>query len=318
VHTPGHATIAEVSAFLKVPAEHMLKSLLYTSKDGPLAGGVFMCVVRGDHEVNEVKLAHAAGAGEVLLASDTDIEKATGARVGFAGPVGFRGKVFVDRGASAVVDAVTGANETDYHTTGVQLGRDYQGEVVDVRLARSGDGCPKCDGVLEAYRGIEGGHIFVLGTHYSAIMGATYLAENGDRRPVVMGCYGIGVSRLLAAAVEQHHDDDGILWPAAIAPYDVEIVTIGADPTVKDTARTILAGLEARGVSVLWDDREERPGVKFKDADLIGIPLRVMIGQKGLAAGGVELKQRSEKDPKKIERVPAGQAVEEIAQRIGR
>jgi prolyl-tRNA synthetase len=318
VHTPGHGTIAAVTAFLKATPDRMLKSLLYTAKDGPFAGKVFLGVVRGDHEVNEIKLAHAVGAGEIFLATDAEIEKATGAKVGFAGPVGFVGKIVVDPAAKAVVDGKSGANETDYHTTGVQFGRDYQGDVVDLRLAKAGDGCPMCDGVLESYRGIEGGHIFVLGTHYSAAMGASFLAENGDRRPLVMGCYGIGVSRLLAAAVEQHHDDDGILWPAAIAPYDVEIVTIGADAAVKDVAETILTGLEARGVDVLWDDREERPGVKFKDADLIGLPLRIVIGAKGLAAGGVECKPRQEKDPKKAERVPVAEAVEAIAARIGR
>jgi prolyl-tRNA synthetase len=319
VHTPGHGTIADVAAFLSVGPDRMLKSLLYSAKDGPLDGKTVMCVVRGDHGVNEVKLAHRVGATEVFLATDQDIERATGAKVGFAGPVGFGGTILVDREASRVIDGVTGANETDYHVTGVNFGRDYQGEIVDVRLAIAGDRCPRCDtGVLQAYRGIEGGHIFVLGTHYSTKMGATFLDEKGETRPVVMGCYGIGVSRLMAAAVEQHNDADGILWPAAIAPYDVEVVTIGSDAEVARTASALVAELERSGVEVLWDDRDERPGVKFKDADLIGIPLRVMVGQKGLAAGGIELRPRHEKDPKKTERVPVADAARVITERVGR
>jgi prolyl-tRNA synthetase len=319
VHTPGRGTIADVTALLGVGPDRMLKSLLYTATDGPLVGTVVMCVVRGDHDVNEVKLAHAIAATEVVLATEKDIRIATGAKVGFAGPVGYDGTVFVDRTAASVIDGVTGANETDYHVTGVNFGRDYTGEIVDVRLAAAGDACPRCDGgVLQAYRGIEGGHIFVLGTHYSAKMGATFLDDKGETRPVVMGCYGIGVSRLLAAAVEQHNDADGILWPPAIAPYDVEVVTIGSDADVQRTASTLVADLEARGIEVLWDDRDERPGVKFKDADLVGIPLRVMIGQKGLAAGGIELRPRHEKDPKKTERVPVADAARVIAERVGR
>jgi prolyl-tRNA synthetase len=319
VHTPGHGTIVAVTAFLGIGPDQMLKSLLYTAKDGPLDGKVILCVVRGDHEVNEVKLAHAVAATEVFLATEQDIERSTGAKVGFAGPVGFGGTVLVDRAASSVIDGVTGANETDYHVTGVNFERDYQGDIVDVRLAVAGDACPRCDGgALVSYRGIEGGHIFVLGTHYSTKMGATFLDEKGETRPVVMGCYGIGVSRLMAAAVEQHNDVDGILWPAGIAPYDVEVVTIGSDADVTRTAETLVADLEQRGVEVLWDDRDERPGVKFKDADLIGIPLRVMIGQKGLAAGGIEIRPRHEKDPKKTERVPVADAARVIAERIGR
>jgi prolyl-tRNA synthetase len=319
VHTPGHGTIADVTAFLSVGPDRMLKSLLYVAKDGPLDGTVVMCVVRGDHDVNEVKLAHAVAATEVFLATEQDIERATGAKVGFAGPVGFGGTVVADHAASIVIDGVTGANETDYHVTGVNFGRDYQADVVDVRLAHAGDSCPRCDaGVLQAYRGIEGGHIFVLGTHYSAKMGATFLDEKGETQPVVMGCYGIGVSRLLAATVEQHNDADGIIWPSSIAPYDVEVVAIGSDAAVQKTAAELVADLEHRGVEVLWDDRDERPGVKFKDADLIGIPLRVMIGQKGLAAGGIELRPRHEKDPKKTERVPVADAARLIAERVRR
>lgn len=317
VHTPGLGGIAEVAAFLKVEEAQMLKSLLYVAKDGPHENEVFMAVLRGDHEVNEVKLARAVGATEVFMATDADVRAATGAEVGFAGPVGYEGKVFVDKGASVVVNGVVGANETDYHLKGANLGRDFEGKLVDIRLAKGGDSCPQCEsGTLRDYRGIEGGHIFILGTHYSAQMGATYLDENGEAKPLVMGCYGIGVSRLLATSVEQSHDDDGIVWPLAIAPYHVHLVTIGADPAIVEAAEKLKAGLEDRGVEVLWDDRDERPGVKFKDADLIGIPLRVTIGAKALAAGNIEFKPRTEKDPKKAELIPLDEAVDYLAKRV--
>ncbi|HSQ64259.1 MAG TPA: His/Gly/Thr/Pro-type tRNA ligase C-terminal domain-containing protein, partial [Polyangiaceae bacterium] len=167
-----------------------------------------------------------------------------------------------------------------------------------------------------AYKGIEAGHIFILGTHYSAKMGATFLDEAQASKPIIMGCYGIGVSRLVATAVEQHHDDNGIAWPMALAPYHVYLCTLGKEEIVHSTAKTLYDGLRAAGVEVLWDDRDERPGVKFKDADLLGIPLRVTIGAKGLAAGGVELKPRTEKDPKKSEIVPVADAVKVIAERV--
>ena len=317
VHTPGKGSISEVAEFLNVKEAQFLKSLLYTAKDGPLGSQVFMVVARGDHEVNEVKLANAVSATEVFLATDAEVEKATGAKVGYAGPVGFQGKIFLDKAASSVVNGVTGANETDYHLTGVNFGRDFQAELVDVRLAKGGDLCPHCEGgVLRDYRGIEGGHIFVLGTHYSAKMGATILDEKGESKPIVMGCYGIGVSRLVATAVEQHHDENGIVWPMSIAPYQVHLVAIGSDAKVMEAAEKLVAELEDRGVEVLFDDREERPGVKFKDADLIGMPLRLTVGAKGLANGNVELKPRTEKDPKKAELIPVEKAAEIVAERV--
>ena len=316
VHTPGHGSIEDITKFLKVSAEQMLKSLVYVAgKD------VVLVVVRGDHEVNEIRVARILGVNEVFLASDAEVERATGAKVGFAGPVGFKGRVLVDRAASLVVNAATGANETDYHFTGVNLGRDYEGEVVDVRLAASGDLCPNCaqtgkDGTLTLYKGIEAGHIFILGTKYSAAMSASYLDTAQEKKPIVMGCYGIGVSRLVATIVEQHHDSEGISWPWRVAPYHVEIVSLGKDAAVLEAATKLYADLQARGVEVLWDDRDERPGVKFKDADLIGIPLRVTIGGKGLAAGNVEVKPRTEPDPKKAELVPVASAAENIAARV--
>ncbi len=315
VHTPGHGTIGDVAAFLKVSPKRILKALLYVA-----GNDVVMAVVRGDHDVNEVRLARAAGVAEVFLAGEADVKKATGAAVGFAGPVGFKGRLFVDRAASVVRSAVTGANETDYHLVGVQRGRDFEGEVVDVRLASTGDPCPRCDGgQLVAYKGIEAGHIFILGTRYSATMGATFLDEQQQKKPLIMGCYGIGVSRLVATAVEQHHDDDGIRWPMSIAPYHVHLCTLGRNPQLLDAARTFYDDLRSSDlagggkVEVLWDDRDERPGVKFKDADLIGIPLRVTFGDKTFAGGQIEVKRRGEAQAK-LE--PLGQGAPVVAKLV--
>jgi prolyl-tRNA synthetase len=319
VATPTARTIEEVAAFLGVEKAATLKSLLYLAKDGPRTSQVVMAVVRGDHEVNELRLARALGATEVFLASDEDVERATKAKTGFAGPVGFDPKrVFVDADAAVVKGGVAGANETGFHFKEVWFGRDYQGDVATLRLVKAGDRCPRCGGTLEAYRGIEAGHIFILGTKYSQAMGAIFSDEKQQQRPLVMGCYGIGVSRLVATTIEQHHDDNGMRWPMSVAPYQVHIVTLGKEESVAATARALHDGLEAAGVEVLWDDRDERPGVKFKDADLIGIPLRVTIGARGLATGNIELKPRTETDPKKSELVPIGDAVRVLAERVER
>ncbi|MCC6644880.1 MAG: proline--tRNA ligase [Polyangiaceae bacterium] len=323
VHTPGHGTIEDIARFLKTEPSRFLKSLVYlavraeASADPERHGGVetVMVVVRGDHEVNEIKLARALGAAEVFLANPQAVEDATGARVGFAGPVGFKGKIIVDRDAAVVARGVTGANETDHHLVNVEHGRDYDGEVADVRNVVDGDASPDGAGRLKIYRGIEAGHIFILGTHYSAKMGATYLGEDGLAHPIVMGCYGIGVSRLVATAVEQHHDEDGISWPMPIAPYHVHLVTLGMDEAILAAGRTLEAELVAKGVEVLWDDRDERPGVKFKDADLLGVPLRVTLGGKGLASGVVELKRRSDRS-KAFDALPIATAADEIARRV--
>ncbi len=312
VHTPKHGTIDEVTKFLGVTRERMLKSLLYVA-----AGNVVMVVVRGDHDVNEVLLARALGVDEVFMASEADVKKATGADVGFAGPVGFKGKLVVDRTAAGVKNGVTGANETDHHLKNVVRGRDFDGDVVDVRLAATGDTCPNCkEGKLGSYKGIEAGHIFILGTKYSAAMNATFLDEAQQKKPLVMGCYGIGVSRLVATAIEQHHDADGMRWPMSLAPYHVHLVTIGKDDVVNAAAQKLYDALWEKGIEVLWDDRDERPGSKFKDADLIGLPVRVTVGGKGLAAGNIEIKPRTESDPKKAELVPVADAVARIAQLV--
>ncbi|MFO0664791.1 MAG: proline--tRNA ligase [Polyangiaceae bacterium] len=322
VPTPGKKTIDDVANFLKIPTAKMLKSLLYVAhfdatESAPAKSEVVMVVVRGDHDANEIAVARALGVAEVFLAQEADVKKATGTEPGFVGPCGFKGRILVDRAASLVKNGVSGANAKDTHTRHVTFGRDFEGAVHDLRLATKGDPCPNCDsGKLETYRGIEAGHIFVLGTHYSQKMGALFLDESGAKQPIVMGCYGIGISRLVAAAVEQHNDADGIRWPMSLAPYQVHICTIGKEEAVAAAAESLYAALSEKGIDVLWDDRDERPGVKFKDADLIGMPLRVTIGAKGLATGNIELKARTESDPKKAELVSVATAAEVLVERV--
>ncbi|HTM44478.1 MAG TPA: proline--tRNA ligase, partial [Polyangiaceae bacterium] len=219
VATPGQKSIEQVSSFLGASPTSFLKSLVYRA-----GKELVLAIVRGDHEVNEIKLARSVGVGEVFLADASEVEKATGASVGFAGPVGFQGKIHVDREAACVPDGICGANRNDTHLKHVVHGRDYQATTAEIRNVNDDDPCPQCGGALKKYRGIEAGHIFILGTHYSAKMDAHYLDKEQKKRILVMGCYGIGVSRLVAAAVEQHHDQDGIAWPMSIAPYAVHVV----------------------------------------------------------------------------------------------
>jgi prolyl-tRNA synthetase len=313
LHTPGHGGIDEVVAFTGLPVQSFLKSLVYVA-----GGASVLAVVRGDHVVNETKLARALGVGteELRLASAEEVRAATGAAVGFAGPVGFSGKLVVDRDAASVSDGVTGANETDYHLLHVAYGRDFEGVVVDIRSVEDGDLCPECGASLKLYRGIEVGHIFLLGTKYSEAMNAVYLDEKGMAQKLVMGCYGIGISRLLAALVEQHHDADGMLFPLAVAPFQVHLVQVGVEPAVIEATARLERELEALGLEVLVDDRDERPGVKFKDADLLGVPLRLTVGKKALESGGVELKARSERDPKKTQIVALEAAAAHILELV--
>jgi prolyl-tRNA synthetase len=291
VETPDTKTISEVVSFFggETTAAKTLKSLLYLAGDE-----LVLAVVRGDHEINEIRLARQLGVDEVLLASDAAVKEATGSEVGYVGPLGFSGRILADPDAAAVVNAIAGASETPYHYKNVNHGRDFEAEVVPIRQAASGDPCPSCGGRLELYRGIEGGHIFVLGTHYTDKMNATFLDEDGKSHSIVMGCYGIGVSRLIAAIIEQHHDEQGICWPVPVAPYEVLLTPIGKDEAPAKAALELYDALREQGVDVLLDDRPERPGVKFKDADLLGIPVRVTIGSRGLAQGTVELKRRTE------------------------
>jgi prolyl-tRNA synthetase len=312
VATPGKKTIDDVAAFLEVKPEQMLKSLVYV-----VGERVVMVVVRGDHEVNEIRVARHFGAEEARLATDAEVGAATRAPVGFAGPVGYAGPIVIDPSAAAVVSAITGANEKNQHLRNVAFGRDFEAEVAPVRLAASGDPCPSCGKPLESFRGIEGGHIFILGTHYTEKMNAVFLDEQGKSKPIVMGCYGIGISRLMATAIEQHHDDNGMCWPMAIAPYHVIITPVGKDAAVLEAAETLYESLTKLGVEVLLDDRDERPGVKFKDADLLGVPLRLTIGARGLADGVVELKERVATEAEKPKLADAAAAVREKVLALG-
>ena len=291
VSTPEQRTIEEVAGFLDRPATAFIKTLVFRADDE-----LVVALVRGDHELNEVKLKKAVGATTVELASEEEVRALTGAPVGFAGPVGLEGaRIVADVNIAGMRDAVTGANQADAHLLHVDEGRDFSaGACVDLRLAQPGDPCPRCGGALQDFRGIEVGHVFFLGTVYSESMRCNYLDEQSKERPMVMGCYGIGVTRIMAAAVEQNHDDRGIVWPLALAPYAVTVLPLQMNkPDVVEAAERIYSGLKAAGVEVLIDDRKERAGSKFADAELMGIPYRVAIGGRGLAEGALEVKART-------------------------
>ena len=300
VATPGKHTIAEVSGFFGIPPEKLVKTLIYLADGKPIA-----VMVRGDREVNEIKLAKALGADTLALAGDAAVKEVTGAAVGFAGPVGLKTSVpvYVDFEVAVLCDFVVGANEDDAHLTGVNLDRDFKpAAIADYRITAAGDACARCDkGHLKAYRGVEVGQVFALGTRYSKPMGVTFLDVDGQEKPAVMGTYGIGVTRIVASAIEQSHDKDGIIWPVPLAPYEVTVLELQQDDDrVLATAKKIYEELTAAGIDVLFDDRDERPGVKFKDADLIGIPFRLAVGKKGVAEGIVELKRRNGSEVRKV------------------
>jgi prolyl-tRNA synthetase len=298
VSTPGKHTIEEVSTFMKVPATGLVKTLIYLADGKPVA-----VLVRGDRELNEIKLRRAIGAAEILLATDAAVREVTGAPVGFAGPVGLSVPIYVDREVSAMVDFVVGANAADAHLEGVSPGRDFTATAAgDYRQASPGDPCPRCDaGHLRGHRGIEVGQVFFLGTKYTVPMGVNFLSPEGHEKPMVMGCYGIGVTRIVAAAIEQNHDKDGIIWPVPIAPFEATVLELQQDDAgVRAASQRIYEELQRAGVEVLYDDRDERAGVKFKDADLVGIPYRVAVGKKGLAEGVVELKLRRAPEVRRI------------------
>ena len=312
VATPGKRSIAEVTDFLSLPPERFIKTLVY-QVDGDETVAV---LVRGDHEVNETKLKAVLGCREVVLAEETRVARATGVAPGFLGPIGLELRLVADYAVQGMRRAVAGANEPDAHYTELDQERDFTPALfADLRLAGGGDPCPRCEqGVLEAYRGIEVGQIFYLGKKYSEAMGATYLDAEGREWPIEMGCYGIGISRLMAAAIEQNHDADGIIWPHAIAPVHVLLLAINyKDKAIREVADRLYRELWEAGVEVLLDDREERPGVKFKDADLIGIPLRVTVGAKGLERGIVELRRRRDG---RTEDAPVEQARQKIESMI--
>ena len=321
VATPGKKTIEEVAEFLGVDATKTVKAgaFLYGKAPGD-AGQLVMVFVRGDRRINEVALARETGAQWLRPAEDDELT-ARGVVAGYIGPQALPAgveRVLVDRELAGAVDTVVGANKAGFHVKhmSMPLAVNALGERAswaDVRAVGKGDLCPSCGGALEEYKGIEGGHIFVLGTHYTAKMGAKFLDDKSQEKHIVMGCYGIGVSRLVAAAIEQRYDESGIRWPMAIAPYHVIITALQSDGAVMETAVKLYEELTALGVEVLLDDRDERPGVKFKDADLLGVPLRLTVGKKTLDQGKVELKARTEKD---VSLVDVSAAVELVASRV--
>ena len=311
VSTPGKKSVAEVAEFLKIPARKFIKTLVYNTDGGELVAAL----VRGDHEINELKLKAVLKCQELTLADEAVASSAARVIPGFLGPIGLKLRMVADLGVHGMRDAVTGANEVDAHFIKVDQERDFTpAAFADLRLAVPGDPCPRCEqGVLEAHRGIEVGQVFYLGTKYSEAMGATYLDAEGRERPIEMGCYGIGISRMIAAAVEQNHDDNGIIWPFSIAPFHVLLLPINyQDKSIAEATDRLYQQLQSRGVEVLLDDRDERPGVKFKDADLVGIPLRVTIGAKGLAKNCFELRWRSDGRVDEIAVAAAAEKIQEI------
>ncbi|QLA17075.1 proline--tRNA ligase [Desulfolutivibrio sulfoxidireducens] len=290
VPTPGVHTVEQVAEFLGVSADRIVKTLLYVAD-----GRVVAALVRGDRELNEVKLKNVLGATEMELASPEVVTRVTGAPVGFAGPVGLSvDLIYADKELAGRSDWIVGANAADAHLRHVDLARDATIECfLDLRQVAPGDLCPKCGQPLVFTKGIEVGHVFKLGTKYSKTMGAMFLDEEGKERPIIMGCYGIGVSRVVAACLEQNHDEHGIVFPPPMAPFEVALLTLSPkDEAAMAKARELHDALTGMGVEVLLDDRDERPGVKFKDADLMGFPIQLVLGGKGLARGVVETKDR--------------------------
>lgn len=294
VPTPNMKSISDVASFLNMETDATIKALVYCSDNDEFV----MALLRGDHELNEIKLKNALGWNEIKMATEDQVQAMTGAPTGFLGPVGVKSDLLVvaDILVEKMSNAVVGANEKDSHYLNANSLRDFKVDrYVDIRNVVVGDLCPRCDsGKLEIWRGIEVGHVFKLGTKYSKALNARYLDANGKDQVIFMGCYGIGIGRTIAAAIEQNHDDNGIIFPIPIAPFHCSVVAVNSkDKGVMAEAEEIYLKLEKLGVDVLFDDRDERPGIKFKDNDLIGIPLRIVVGSKGLAEGKVEVKIRS-------------------------
>jgi prolyl-tRNA synthetase len=291
IHTPNIHTITELTEFLGCDAVKMAKTLIYKA-DGKLVAAM----VRGDRELNEVKLKNVLECTELEMANAESVRSVTNAEVGFAGPVGLKIRIIADHEVAQGRNLIVGANETDHHLLNVNIGRDFDAEVHDIRFIAAGDACPCCGKSIILARGIEVGHIFKLGTKYSSALACNYSDEEGNERPMVMGSYGIGINRTMAAVIEQHHDENGIIWPMEIAPYHVIIVPVNVlDEKVMKIAEVMYQRLTDAGLEVILDDRNERAGVKFMDADLIGIPIRINVGRKA-AEGIVEYKPRGGKE----------------------
>ncbi|MGA6992760.1 MAG: proline--tRNA ligase [Candidatus Deferrimicrobiaceae bacterium] len=297
VPTPGKRTIGEVSAFLGLDPGLLIKTLLFETDKGDVA-----VALSGKHEVNEVKVKNFLGAEWVKLAGEERVRELTGAPSCYAGPVGLGVRLLADHSVRRIASGATGANERDAHLVDVVPGRDFRPEAyADMRLVAEGDRCPRCPGSLRVSRGIEVGHVFRLGTKYSKSLSATYLDAGGKEQLIVMGCYGIGVGRTAAAAIEQHHDQDGIRWPISIAPFEVCVLPVNMkNAGLRNEAERVAEEVSGEGIEVLFDDREERPGIKFKDADLAGIPLRVTFGEKNYEAGFAEIRDRKTGETERI------------------
>ncbi len=303
VNTPQVSSVEAVGKFLKLPPERFIKALVILADDQPV-----IVLVRGDHELNESKLSRVLNAKRVLKANEAVYQQATGSPVGFGGPTGAKVRMVADFAVQSMKEGVVGGNKKDTHLLHVAPGRDFKPDLyADLRKATGGDACPKCGKALDYARGIEVGHTFKLGTKYSSSMKATYLDKQGAPQLMVMGCYGIGVSRVVAACIEQCHDSNGIVWPLALAPWELIIVALNVtNPEIKETAERLYDQAIKTGIQVLLDDRDETAGVKLKDADLVGIPLRIVVGERKLAEKKVEFRRRFEKQS---EEVPVDEAL---------
>jgi prolyl-tRNA synthetase len=311
IATPDMRTIEQLTNFLERRPEEFLKSLVYVADGEPV-----VAIVRGDHELSESKLGKLLGSTDLEMADEETIERVSGGPLGFTGPVGLSGvRIIADNAVPHMANAVTGANEGDFHLLNVNYDRDFRAETVeDIRVATEGDVCPQCERAIEFHRGIEVGHTFKLGKAYSEPLKAVFLDEKGEENCFIMGCYGIGITRTVAAAIEQHHDDAGIIWPVPLAPYQVLILPIAmANDKIVEVSDKLYEQLTELGIEVLYDDRDERPGVKFKDGDLIGIPFRVCVGDRNLKNEQVEVYDRRTGE---TELVPVENVVQHIQQQL--
>ncbi len=318
IHTPGVKTIDQLTETLGVDASRIIKSLIYRIDDK-----LVMVLVRGDHELNEVKLKNLFDATQVRLASAEEVLAVSGAPAGFVGPVGLdaeKTEIVADNFVQDVYDGIVGANEADYHLIHVQPGRDFTvSRYADLRNIMEGDECPRGGGVIKFARGVEVGHVFKLGTKYSQAMGATFLDENGRSQPMIMGCYGIGISRTLAAVIEQNNDENGIIWPVSVAPFHVHVIPVNTKvDEQRQASEQITEALMAAGIEVLYDDRPERAGVKFKDADLIGLPLRITVSDRAAQEGVVEVRVRRTGETHEVKRDELVAFVKDLLTRVDR
>ena len=312
VETPNARTVEEVCEMLGVTPDMLVKTLLYVADGKHVAA-----LVRGDREINETKLAGHLGAAELRMATEAEIGQVTGAPLGFTGPVGLPDSVTIvaDHDIAAMHDFVVGANQADAHYVAVDVGADFEvGEYADIRSAMEGDPCPRCEnGLLMAKRGIELAHVFKLGQKYAEDLGCVFSDEHGQETVATMGCYGVGVSRIRSALVEQLNDENGIIWPAAAAPYHAMVLLLDNEPDLMATAEQLVTDLQAAGLEAIIDDRDERPGVKFKDADLIGCPLRIVVGKRTKSEGTVEVRRRKDQAEKVVPVAQAVAAARELA-----